>query len=234
QRLILSACGREVLDRRSDEASGCGVAIGFGHVIRGGAEAAFEIHRDRKIGRVNDGAGVREHLVAGDPAVARAVCAGSRVAGGGDRRKAEARQNARRSRVPGVGDDERARPLMERAERIGFVELSDDHNELFLSVVPTAAFPLSFKLSPFSPGRTSTQPRYAPSEICRSRCVGSPHDRAASATPATVKTSAAICESPSGSCSAIAETTTLITGTSIVPIAATEAGRRSTAPNQVT
>src|SRR6516225_7353435 len=66
------------------------------------------------------------------------------------------------------------------------------------------------------------------------RAAGSPHDRAASATLATVKTSAAICESPSGSCSAIAETTTPITGTSIVPIAATEAGRRSTAPNQVT
>ena len=72
------------------------------------------------------------------------------------------------------------------------------------------------------------------SEICRSRCVGSPHDRAASATPATVKTSAAICESPSGSCRAIVETTTPIAGTSIVPIAATEAGKRSTAPNQVT
>src|SRR6516165_1813310 len=78
---------------------------------------------------------MRERLVAGDPAVARAVCAGSRVAGGGDRRKAEARQNARRSRVPGVADDERARPLMERAERIAFVELSDGHNELFRSVV---------------------------------------------------------------------------------------------------
>src|SRR5262244_360098 len=39
------------------------------------------------------------------------------------------------SRVPGVGDDERARPLMERAERIAFVELSDGHNELFRSVV---------------------------------------------------------------------------------------------------
>ena len=58
------------------------------------------------------------------------------------------------------------------------------------------------------------------------RAAGSPHDRAASATLATVKTSAAIFESPSGSCSAIAETTTPITGTSIVPIAATEAGRR--------
>src|SRR5262249_16152557 len=133
--LVLSACGREVLNRRSDEACGCGVAIGLGHVIRGGAEAAFEIHRDRKIGRVNDSARVREHLVAGDPAVARAVCAGSRVAGGGDRRKAKARQNARRSRIPGVGDDERAGPLMEWAERIGFVELSDGHNELIRSVV---------------------------------------------------------------------------------------------------
>src|ERR1700747_2479590 len=60
------------------------------------------------------------------------------------------------------------------------------------------------------------------------RDAARPHDRAASATLATVKTSAAICESPSGSCSAIAETTTPITGTSVVPIAATEAGRRST------
>src|SRR5215469_12298501 len=82
--------------------------------------------------------------------------------------------------------------------------------------------------------RSESSAALARSEICRSRCVGSPHDRAASATPATVKTSAAICESPSGSCSAIAETMTPITGTSIVPIAATEAGRRSTAPNQVT
>jgi hypothetical protein len=55
--------------------------------------------------------------------------------GGSKRRKAEARQNARRSRVPDVGDDERARPLMERAEGIAFVELSDGHNELFRSVV---------------------------------------------------------------------------------------------------
>ena len=117
------------------------MAIGFGHVIRGGAEAAFEIHRNRKIGRVNDGARVREHLVAGDPAVARAVCAGSRVAGGGDRRKAEARQNARRSRVPGVGDDERARPLMERAEGIAFVELSDGHNVVLLRCVATTEAP---------------------------------------------------------------------------------------------
>jgi hypothetical protein len=29
-------------------------------------------------------------------------------------------------------DDERARPLMERAERIAFVELSDGHNVFFL------------------------------------------------------------------------------------------------------
>jgi hypothetical protein len=32
------------------------VAISLGRIVRGGAEAAFEIRRDRKIGRVNDGA----------------------------------------------------------------------------------------------------------------------------------------------------------------------------------
>src|SRR5262249_45489288 len=106
---------------------------------------------DGKIGRVKDGARVREHLVAGDPAVTRAVCAGSRVAGGGDRRKAEARQNARRSRVPGVGDEERARPLMERAERIAFVELSDGHKR----IVPFCGSGFAFATHLTAPRRVS-------------------------------------------------------------------------------
>ena len=44
---------------------------------------------------------------------------------------------------------------------------------------------------------------------------------------ASVKPSAAIWPMPSGSCSAIAETATPITGTAMVPIAATEAGNRA-------
>jgi len=61
-----------------------------------------------------------------------------------------------------------------------------------------------------------------------------PHDLVASTTPASVNTSAAIWVSPSGSPSAIADATTPMTGTAMVPIAATDAGRRASAANQLT
>jgi hypothetical protein len=60
------------------------------------------------------------------------------------------------------------------------------------------------------------------------------HDHAASATPASVKIRAAIWPGPSDSCSASADTTTPMTGTAMVPIAAIEAGSRSSAANQAT
>ena len=63
---------------------------------------------------------------------------------------------------------------------------------------------------------------------------GVDQDRVASTTPASVKISAAIWPAPSGSCSATAEATTPITGTAMVPIAATEAGSRASAANQLT
>jgi two-component sensor histidine kinase len=59
------------------------------------------------------------------------------------------------------------------------------------------------------------------------------HDRVASATAASVKTSAAIWPGPSGSCSATAETVTPMIGTAMVPIAATDAGSRARAANQL-
>ncbi len=58
-------------------------------------------------------------------------------------------------------------------------------------------------------------------------------DRVASATAPSVKTSAAIWTGPSGSRSARAEVTTLMTGTAMVPIAATDAGSRASAANQL-
>src|SRR5262249_58851912 len=79
---------------------------------------------------VDNGARVRQRLVAGDCAVARAVGAGSGAARRGERRKADARQDARRSGVPGVGDDECARPLMKGTKGIALVELSDGHGDL--------------------------------------------------------------------------------------------------------
>ncbi len=62
----------------------------------------------------------------------------------------------------------------------------------------------------------------------------SPYDRVDSTTPASVNTSAAIWPGPSGSCSATAEVTTPMTGTAMVPIAATDAGSRASAANQLT
>ena len=59
--------------------------------------------------------------------------------------------------------------------------------------------------------------------------TASPAPRAAS-----VKTSAATWVGPSGSPSASADATTPITGTAMVPIAATEAGSRASAANQLT
>jgi hypothetical protein len=61
-----------------------------------------------------------------------------------------------------------------------------------------------------------------------------PYYRVASTTAASVKISAVICPAPSGSWSAIADATTPMTGTAMVPIAATEAGRRARAANQLT
>ena len=65
-------------------------------------------------------------------------------------------------------------------------------------------------------------------------CSLSAYDLVASATPASVNTSAAIWPRPRGSCSASAEAITPITGTAMGPIAATEAGRRASAANQAT
>jgi two-component sensor histidine kinase len=58
-------------------------------------------------------------------------------------------------------------------------------------------------------------------------------DRVASTTAPSVKKSAAIWTGPSGSCSATAEVTTPMTGTAMVPIAATDAGSRASAANQL-
>ena len=60
-----------------------------------------------------------------------------------------------------------------------------------------------------------------------------PTTAVASTTPASVNTKAAIWRGPSGSCSATADTATPITGTAVVPIAATEAGSRASAANQL-
>src|SRR5262249_17578436 len=83
--------------------------------------------RGGKVGRGDDASGVGRRRVAGDPAVAPAVDTRGCAARRGKRRIAEARQNARGSSVPDVGDHERTRPLMERTKDIALVELSGGH-----------------------------------------------------------------------------------------------------------
>jgi hypothetical protein len=58
-------------------------------------------------------------------------------------------------------------------------------------------------------------------------------ERVAKTTAPSVKPSAASCPAPRGSRKAMAEARTPMTGTAMVPIAATEAGRRASAANQL-
>src|SRR5207247_2002321 len=80
-----------------------------------------EIGRDRQLGRLDDGARVRERLGARHAPVAPAEHARRGAARGGERLEAQAGEDARRARVPRVGDDERARALMQLAEAIGLL-----------------------------------------------------------------------------------------------------------------
>jgi CheY-like chemotaxis protein len=87
--------------------------------------------------------------------------------------------------------------------------------------------------STFSGWRSiSAPPAGCASRSGRRRMPG--HEQVASTTPPSVKASATICVKPSGSCSAKADATTPITGTAMVPIAATEASSRASAANQLT
>jgi len=85
------------------------------------------------------------------------------------------------------------------------------------------------------PARLGQHGRGKSPALMEGRAVdGIGHDRVASTTPESVNTSATICAGPSGSRNATAEATTPITGTAMVPIAATDAGSRASAANQLT
>ena len=87
---------------------------------------------------------------------------------------------------------------------------------------------------PIRPTTRSREPISATTAIRIPARRNDVHDCVASATPAKVNASAAIWPMPSGSCSASAEASTPITGTAMVPIAATDAGNRANAANQQT
>src|SRR5262245_12015223 len=113
-RLVLVAA--RVLDRAADEPGFACEPDGFGRGAGRVAEAFLEVGRDREIGGDYDGARVGKSLVAGHGAVAPTERSGAGTARGRERREAERREDASRARVPGVGDEEGPRTLVEASE----------------------------------------------------------------------------------------------------------------------
>jgi hypothetical protein len=83
----------------------------------------LEISVDREIGRFGDRAAIGDHLGPAHCAVGAAEHVGEPEAGGGERLEAQRRQQLRGAGIPGIGDDEGAGPLVQRAERRRFLRL---------------------------------------------------------------------------------------------------------------
>ena len=113
----------EILDRRPDQPALRAEPDRLGDDARIVAEAALQVGADRQIGRGDDPADVLHHLVACDRAVPSSDR--ERVAGAGRRERLEAggREQACRSRVPRIRNDERLRARVQRTERLAFLSL---------------------------------------------------------------------------------------------------------------
>jgi len=111
---------RDVFDGAAGEARGCGKANGFRGAFRIVGVTIFQIGADGQIGGRGDGGGVSEHGVAAHGAVGLGDGESVSGAGGGQRFEAENFENAGRADVPGVGDEEGAVALVQRAEGGGF------------------------------------------------------------------------------------------------------------------
>ena len=114
-------CGivRRVLDRAADQPGlGC-LPDGERGILRRGAETVLQIARERDGHRCGHGSRLAQGLPARDLAIAASERRGCGAARGGQRRVAQAFEDAGRRHVPGVGDEEGARPTMEGGETIG-------------------------------------------------------------------------------------------------------------------
>jgi hypothetical protein len=87
--------------------------------LRLSGEAVLEIGAHRQRGGLDDGARVRQSLLTGDRAFTVGTAQRKRqaAAGRGQGFEAETGQELGGARIPGVGDDKGARPLVERPER---------------------------------------------------------------------------------------------------------------------
>src|SRR5439155_16246827 len=81
-------------------------------------KAVLEVGRDRQLGRGHERAGVGERLVAADRVVEAAERGREAAAGGGERVKAERREQPRGPHIPGVGEQQRL-PLAVKRQKVG-------------------------------------------------------------------------------------------------------------------
>ncbi|CDX26362.1 hypothetical protein MPLB_780026 [Mesorhizobium sp. ORS 3324] len=95
-----------VLDRAAGKAGGLGCEDGFGGLLGAVALAAFEICRDRKIGRCRHLAAMVDHRLERHGTVWQAAREGKAGAGRGQRLEAEGGQKLGRADIPGIGHDE--------------------------------------------------------------------------------------------------------------------------------
>ena len=126
ERRVLVAGG--VLDRAADQADGRRLADRLGRRIRRIAEALLEIADHRQVDRFGNGAGIGQRLLTGHLAVALAEHARLGAARGRQRREAETGQQARGAGIPWIGDHERTRRLVQRAQLLHLVGLADAHD----------------------------------------------------------------------------------------------------------
>ncbi len=123
-----------IFDRASRQPHGGGGADGFGNRLGAVAEAVFEIGRDGQRRCPDDESAMGQHVRPGGTAIAHAAREGHAGAGGGERRKARAGEDAGRADVPWIRQNECARPFMQGPETGGLVvhsaSLRDDVGRL--------------------------------------------------------------------------------------------------------
>src|SRR4051812_34365145 len=105
---------------------------------------------------------MRQRLLARHRAVLAAEHAGLRAARSGEGFESQAREHARRARIPRIGDDEGFRALMQRAEARGFFGLVHDSNPSANARAPGSACTrriLRFAVKPPNTPATITQER---------------------------------------------------------------------------
>ena len=117
-RILDRAAAEPGLGRQLDGERDAGGRIGV---------AVLEVGRHRQRRGVDDRAGMRQRLVAGDRAIGAAETEGAAGAGGGERLETETGQDARRADIVGIGDHERAWPLVQRPKCAGRVAPARSH-----------------------------------------------------------------------------------------------------------